>query len=153
VTAIFGVVVTVVVQLALALTGLPVQASAPLAVTVSVNGPQLTGTVIVPVYGALAPTAKVGTVSKVVPSLSFTTTLFSGTSPVLDTVPLTWTVVVPYSMVWSQLLVTAMFGLVVTVVVQLAFALTGLPVQASDPLAVTVSVNGPQLTGTVIVPL
>jgi hypothetical protein len=62
-------------------------------------------------------------------------------------------VVVPNSMLASQLLVTAMPGAVVTVVVHWAVAVTGAKVQIFVPVVVTVSVNGPQPTATVTVPL
>jgi hypothetical protein len=61
--------------------------------------------------------------------------------------------VVPNVMLVSQLLVTAMPGAVVTVVVHWAVAVTAARVQILVPVAVTVSVNGPQPTGTVVVPL
>jgi hypothetical protein len=61
--------------------------------------------------------------------------------------------VVPNAMLASQLLVTAMPGAVVTVVVHWAVAVTGAKVQALVPVAVTVSVNGPQPTATVMVPV
>jgi hypothetical protein len=61
--------------------------------------------------------------------------------------------VVPNVMLASQLLVTAMAGADVTVVVHEAVAITGAKVQMLVPVAVTVSVNGPQPTATVIVPL
>jgi hypothetical protein len=61
--------------------------------------------------------------------------------------------VVPNSMLASQLLVTAMPGAVATVVVHWAVAVTGANVQVLVPVAVTVSVNGPQPTATVIVPV
>jgi hypothetical protein len=61
--------------------------------------------------------------------------------------------VVPNGMLASQLLVTAMAGAVVTVVVHWAVAVTGAKLQTLVPVAVTVSVNGPQPTGTVVVPL
>src|SRR5215813_2491124 len=89
----------------------------------------------------------------VVPSLSTTFTPLSGTSPVLVTSPETLIVFVPNSIVGSQVLVTLMPGVVVTVVVQLAVELTDCRVQMLVPVAVTVSVNGPQPTATVMLPV
>src|SRR3974390_1345100 len=94
-TAMPGAVVTVVVQLAVDVTACNEQILVPVAVTVSVNGPQLTGTVVVPLYVELPPTASVIGPSNVLPSLSTPVTPLSGTLPVLETVPLTLIVVVP----------------------------------------------------------
>src|SRR5450759_514320 len=96
VTLMHGEVVTVVVQDAELVTLLPLHALVPVATTVSVKGPQPTGTVLVACQGALPPTAKPPTIEIVmssavfvVPLSSTTFTPTSGTLPQLLTTPLT----------------------------------------------------------------
>src|SRR5450759_2738378 len=91
VTLMHGAVVTVVVQDAELVTLLLLHSSVPVAVTVSVKGPQPTGTVLVAEYVALLPIASGPTLIVTVPDrlASTNTTLSSGTLPQLVTTPLT----------------------------------------------------------------
>src|SRR5450756_330617 len=91
VTLMHGAVVTVVVQDAELVTLLLLHTSAPVAVTVSVKGPQPTGTVLLVEYAAKPPTARVPTSIVMVPPgpTSTKVTPESGTLPQLVTTPLT----------------------------------------------------------------
>src|SRR5450756_468647 len=91
VTLMHGAVVTVVVQDAELVTLLRLHSSVPVAVTVSVKGPQPTGTVLLVEYAALLPIASGPTSIVMVPPgpTSTNTTLSSGTLPQLVTTPLT----------------------------------------------------------------
>src|SRR5450759_1855660 len=89
VTLMHGAVVTCVVQDAEWVTLLPLHASVPVATTVSVKGPQPTGTVLVAEYVALPPIASgpMGIVMLPDGLASTTVTPTSGTLPQLLTTP------------------------------------------------------------------
>src|SRR5450756_587223 len=90
-TCTHGAVVTVVVHDAELVTLLPLHALVPVATTVSVKGPQLTGTVLVAEYVALPPIASgpMGIVMLPDGLASTIVTPTSGTLPQLVTTPLT----------------------------------------------------------------
>src|SRR5450759_3634658 len=91
VTLMHGEVVTVVVHCAELVMLLPLHSSVPEAVTVSVKGPQPTGTVLLVEYVAMPPTASVPTLIVMLPPgpASTSVTPESGTLPQLVTTPLT----------------------------------------------------------------